>query len=81
MAISKAAQTHLSDFAIHQIPYVDTPALDACDLITLREKSRDDPPSPPPQPPPSPANWTLPPDDDDSMASVGSCTTLGVTAN
>lgn len=63
--------------SVHRTPYADVPSLDVCNLIALREQSRDDPPSPPPQPPPSPANWTrLSELDDVPMASVGTCTTL-----
>lgn len=78
MAISKAVQDHFPHFelVVHRVLHADVPAPNAYDVITLREKSKDDPPSPPPQPPPSPANWTLLPKGDyASMASVGTCTT------
>ncbi|KAF2448654.1 hypothetical protein P171DRAFT_217311 [Karstenula rhodostoma CBS 690.94] len=79
MAVLKAVSScsaHVG-FCVRRIPSDETPSLDYHGLATLREQSRDEPPSPPPQPPPSPSGWSRPSDPDIvSTGSVGPCKNL-----
>ncbi|KAK7188975.1 hypothetical protein DPSP01_004082 [Paraphaeosphaeria sporulosa] len=76
MAILKALLSYPVDVDsdVRQVSIDEMASLDFHDLVVLREKSRDEPPSPPPQPPPSPSGWSRPSDPD--MVSMGSACTF-----